>query len=121
MSVSAISTTTAQLSPALERPVAQVAPAKLTPSALRNAAPEVQRAAVAAQFEAILVRQLLGKTMTSMLGGAESGVAGSVYGDLLADTLAQQLTAGQGLGLGRVLQQQLAPRGEPAAEKPPGA
>ncbi|MGH7947344.1 MAG: hypothetical protein ACREF9_20415, partial [Opitutaceae bacterium] len=37
-------------------------------AALRNAGPGEQRAAVAAQFEAILVRQLLGKTMTSMLG-----------------------------------------------------
>ena len=46
------------------------------------------------------MRQLLGKTMTSMLGGEQGGVAGSVYGDMLADTMAQQLSAGQGFGLG---------------------
>lgn len=80
------------------------------PAALRNAAPEEQRKAAAAQFEAILVRQLLGKTMTSMLGGAEGGVAGSIYGDMLSDTISQQLTSGPGLGLGRFLEQQLAPR-----------
>jgi Rod binding domain-containing protein len=93
-----------------------VAPAPTTPhfnpAAIRNAAPEVQRAAVAAQFEAILVRQLLGSTVSSMLGSAQGGVAGSVYGDLLADTLSQQLSAGRGLGLGRFLETQLSPRGE---------
>lgn len=81
-------------------------------AAVRNASPTQQRAAVAAQFEAVLVRQLLGKTMNSMLGGAEGGVAGSVYGDMLSDTMAQQLTAGPGLGLSRFIQQQLTPRGE---------
>jgi len=80
------------------------------PAALRNAAPEEQRKAAAAQFEAILVRQLLGKTMTSMLGGEEGGVAGSIYGDMLSDTISQQLTSGPGLGLGRFLEQQLAPK-----------
>jgi len=88
------------------------APTAFNAAAVRNATPAVQRAAVAAQFEAILVRQLLGKTMNSMLGGAESGAAGSVYGDMLADTMAQQLTAGRGLGLSRFLEQQLTPRGE---------
>ena len=40
----------------------------LTGKALRNASPAEQRKEVAAQFEAILVRQLLGPTMASMLG-----------------------------------------------------
>jgi Rod binding domain-containing protein len=86
------------------------APAQFNAAALRRAAPEVQRAAVAQQFEAVLVRQLLGKTLNSMLGGEGGGVSGSVYGDMLADTISQQLTAGQGLGLGRFIQQQLAPK-----------
>lgn len=79
-------------------------------ASLQQATPAEQRKAVAGQFEAVLVRQLLGKTMNSMLGGAEGGVAGSVYGDMLADTLSQQLTAGQGLGLGRFIEHQLTPR-----------
>ena len=81
----------------------------LTGTALRNAAPEVQRAEVSSQFEAILVRQLLGPTMSSMLGD-DGGVAGSVYGDILTDTFSQQLTRGGGMGLGRLLEKQLAPR-----------
>ena len=88
--------------------------AKLRGAALRSASPAEQRAAVAAQFEAILVRQMLGKTMSSMMGSGDS-TAGSVYGDLVTDTLAQSLTAGQGLGLGRMIEQQLMPRGLPAA------
>lgn len=108
------------------------APTAFNAAAVRNATPAAQRAAVAAQFEAILVRQLLGKTMNSMLGGAEGGAASSVYGDMLADTMAQQLTAGRGLGLSRYIEQQLTPRGDvvtpsessttpPAAATPPAA
>jgi Rod binding domain-containing protein len=87
---------------------------KLRGSALKMAAPAEQRAAVAAQFEAILVRQMLGKTITSMMGSKDSA-AGSVYGDLITETMAQALTAGRGLGIGRMVEQQLTPRGLPAA------
>ena len=83
----------------------------LTGAALRNAAPAEQRAAVAQQFEAILVRQMLNKTMASMVGTEKSGPAANVYGDMLTDTFAQQLTSGRGLGLGRMLEKQLSPRG----------
>ena len=86
----------------------------LSGAALRNASPELQRKAVSQQFEAILVRQLLSKTMTSMLGSEKSGPSASVYGDMLTDTFAQQLTSGPGLGLGRLLEQQLTPRGAAA-------
>lgn len=90
--------------------------AKLSGAALRNATPAEQRAAVAAQFEAILVRQLLGKTMTSLMGGGAGGVSGSIYGDMLADTISQQLSAGQGLGIGRFLEQQLTPAKDQGSE-----
>lgn len=93
--------------------IASTRPAGATPfnpAALRNAEPAEQRKAVAAQFEAVLVRQLLGKTMNSMLGGEGGGVAGSVFGDMMAETMANQLTSGPGLGLGRMLERQLAPR-----------
>jgi Rod binding domain-containing protein len=82
---------------------------KLTGKALRNAEPAEQRKEVAAQFEAILVRQLLGPTMASMLG-KEGGAATNVYGDMLTDAFAQQLTRGGGLGLSGMLQKQLTPR-----------
>lgn len=127
MSSLSTSSVTAAGSPLLSHaaavsPVSHTKATQLRGAALRNAAPAEQRAAVAAQFEAILVRQLLGKTMTSMLG-SEGGVAGSVYGDMLTDTLSQQLTAGPGLGLGRFLEHQLTPKGErlAAAAKPAGA
>ena len=81
----------------------------LSGKALRNASPADQRKEVAAQFEAILVRQLLGPTMTSMLG--KDGAASNVYGDMLTDTFAQQLTRGGGFGLSHMLQKQLTPRG----------
>lgn len=81
----------------------------LTGKALRNASPAEQRKGVAAQFEAILVRQLLAPTMTSMLG-KEGGAASNVYGDMLTDTFAQQLTRGGGMGLSQMLQKQLTPR-----------
>lgn len=95
--------------------------AGLKGSALRHASPDMQRAAVSSQFEAIIVRQLLGKTMTSMLGGEKSGAAGSVYGDMLTDTFAQQLTAGGGLGLSRMLEKQLTPRGTVLPSTAPGS
>jgi peptidoglycan hydrolase FlgJ len=98
-------------------PVAHNRATQLRGAALRNAAPAEQRAAVGAQFEAILVRQLLGKTMTKMLSSDE-GTAASVYGDMLTDTIATQLTAGPGLGLGRVIEKQLTPRGLQAAAQP---
>lgn len=110
-------------SPASVAQLAELAATRSAPStrqplsgaALRNASPEAQRTAVAQQFEAILVRQLLSKTMTSMLGSEKSGPAANVYGDMLTDKFAQQLTAGPGLGLGRMLEKQLTPRGLSAA------
>lgn len=90
---------------------------RLHGSALRHADPAVQRAAVASQFEAVLVRQLLGKTVTSMLG-KDGGASASIYGDLITDTFAQKLTAGSGMGLARMIEKQLTPRSPvtPAAE-----
>jgi flagellar protein FlgJ len=73
---------------------------------------QADRKKVAAQFEAVLVRQLLSQSVGSMLGGG-SAVSGTIYGDMMTDALAQKLTAGQGLGLGRFIEKQLTPRGTP--------
>lgn len=86
----------------------------LTGAALRNAPAAEQRKEVAQQFEAILVRQLLGPTMSSMLG-KDGGTANSVYGDMLTDTFAQQLSRSGGFGLSRMLENQLTPRAARAA------
>jgi Rod binding domain-containing protein len=85
-----------------------------TPTA---AATDAQRKKAAAQFEAILVRQLLSQSVGSMLGGT-GHTSGMIYGDMMTDVLAQKLTAGQGLGLGRMIEKQLAPPGTHAAAKP---
>lgn len=79
---------------------------------LRGANSAADRKKVGAQFEAVLVRQLLSKSVGSMLGGADN-VAGTVYGDMMTDALAQKLTSGMGLGLGRFIEKQLTPRGVP--------
>ena len=102
MNISAIASTIA--SPV--RPADQAAAVRSQGVPADKAA--AQRKKVANQFEAILVRQMLSKSVGSMLGGDD--VAGSVYGDMMTDALAQNLTAGQGLGLGRMIEQQLAPR-----------
>jgi Rod binding domain-containing protein len=68
----------------------------------------------ASQFEAIILRQLLAPSIEPMMagglgGGKDSG--GGVYGYMLTDTLANSLAQGGGLGLGRMLEKQLTPRG----------
>jgi flagellar protein FlgJ len=75
------------------------------------------RQKVAAQFEAVLVRQLLAPALNGMMGG-QGGGGGSgagMYGYMLTDILASKLTEGQGLGLGSVIARQLAPRGSAAS------
>lgn len=82
--------------------------------------PEDSRKA-AAQFEAILVRQLLGPTMSAILssGSGESGGPGSdVYGYMLTDVFANSLSAGRGMGLSNIIELQL---GVPASTESPAA
>jgi len=107
MNVSAIASTLASPVPAADKAAAAA------DAAAKSAEAVSARKKVAGQFEAILVRQLLSKSVGSMLGGDD--VAGSVYGDMMTDSLAQNLTAGQGLGLGRMIEQQLTP---PASHAP---
>ena len=84
-----------------------------------NLNPAEQRAAVAGQFEAILLRQFLQDSIGSMLGdkgsgGGGGGAGGSVYGYMLTDTLADKLSQGKGMGLASMIAKQLTPRGAPA-------
>src|SRR5690606_30019106 len=77
-----------------------------------NLDPAEQRAAVAGQFEAILLRQILQESVASMMGGKNSnGGDGSVYGFMLTDTLASKLSEGRGMGIAPMIAKQLAPRG----------
>jgi flagellar protein FlgJ len=89
------------------------------PHAIARLPADQQVKAAAGQFEAILVRQFLEKSVGNLLGGGSDGAGSNVYGYLLTDTLANQLTAGGGLGLGKVLERQLAPHGATAAVNSP--
>lgn len=113
MEISSITSTAASLPGLLGQP-GQVA----------DRTPAGQARAVAGQFEAIMLRQFLSESVGSMMGsGREAG--GSVYGYLLTDVFAAQLSAGDGLGLSKVIQHQLTPRppagqsGDAAGPVPP--
>jgi flagellar protein FlgJ len=78
---------------------------------------DVSRAA--GQFEAIILRQLLTPTIEPLMSGGLGGAGGSgggVYGYMLTDVLATSLGAAGGLGLSKMLTQQLTPRGAPTNE-----
>ena len=79
--------------------------------------PAQQRKAAAGQFEQILLREFLTKSVGSMMGG-EDTPQGSVYGYLLTDTLAQRMAAGGGMGLSKMIEQQLTPPGENGSAAP---
>jgi len=114
-----VSLSTASLEAARSRTLA--AAGGLSPAS-RGAgrADDVSRAA--GQFEAIILRQLLSPTIEPLMSGGLGGAGGSgggVYGYLLTDVLANSLGAAGGLGLSKMLTQQLTPRGvAPAAETP---
>lgn len=87
-----------------------------------NLNPAEQRAAVAGQFEAILVRQFLQESIGSMMGdkkGGSGGGGGSVYGFMLTDSLADKLSEGRGMGLAPMIAKQLTPRGSLASDANP--
>jgi peptidoglycan hydrolase FlgJ len=81
-----------------------------------------QASTAAKQFEAIILRQLLAPAIEPMMnGGLEGkgtgGGGGGVYGYMLTDTLANSLSQGGGLGLSRILEKQLTPKGDAMAAK----
>lgn len=86
--------------------------------------PAAERAGVASQFEAILVRQFMQESIGSMMGGGAGGKGasqaggGSMYSYMLVDSLAQKLTEGRGLGLAPIIARQLTPRGAASGVSP---
>ncbi|MDD2765211.1 MAG: rod-binding protein [Opitutaceae bacterium] len=82
-------------------------------AAVRQMPPAEQRRAVAQQFEAILLRQLLGPTLQAL-----PGAGADIYGYMLTDALAQKLSAGGGFGFARLLERQFTPPGESAPAAP---
>lgn len=118
MSISAITSAASPAEPVWARelnsplgmPGARGTPSQPTPADVKKAA---------GQFEAIILRQLLGPSIEPMMNGGLGGSAGSgggggVYSYLLTDVLCSSLGEAGGLGLGRMLEKQLAPPAPPA-------
>jgi Rod binding domain-containing protein len=82
--------------------------------------PAEQRKAVAGQFEAIMLRQLLSQSLGAMAGGDDS-TSGSIYGYLLTDVFSQKLAQSGGMGLASVIEKQLTPRGTPVVDPGEGS
>ncbi len=92
---------------------------------------EIKKAA--AQFEAIIMRQLLAPTIEPIMSGGMGGAkdaGGGIYGYMLTDVLATGLAQGGGLGWARMLEKQLSsgsqgtditlnPLSKPSTEPPP--
>ena len=72
---------------------------------------------VAQQFEAIMLRQFLSKSVSSMMD-SDNSPSGDVYGYFLTDTLATKLAEGGGMGLSKVLQKQFTQGAQSASAQP---
>ena len=78
--------------------------------------PKAQAKVVSQQFESVLLKQFLDKSVGSMMG---SSAGSDVYGYMLTDALSQSLAKGGGLGLSSILERQLAPSAKPQAGSVP--
>jgi flagellar protein FlgJ len=107
MSVSPISAQTSM--------VASMSGVSAQPDRISKLPQDQQVKAVSGQFEAIMLRQLLQDSVSKIMGGDSGGPSGSVYGYLMTDVLATKLSEGGGLGLSKILQQQLSPHSHSAA------
>ena len=82
-----------------------------------STAERAKQAGVAAkQFEAIILRQMLTPAIEPLMtngidGNKSGGSGGGVYSYLLTDVMANCLSQGGGMGLSKILQQQLMPKG----------
>ena len=85
-----------------------------------NMSPTEQRAAVGQQFEAIMLRQFLSDSVGKMLGDSGGDSSSDIYGYMLSEVFASKLASGGGMGLSKIIAQQLAPVGEGAPPPPPG-
>lgn len=111
MSVAAISNHTAASASAA---VDYALPAELGRSGTAKNAPspaDVKKAA--AQFEAIIMRQLLAPSieplMSGGLGGDGGSAGGGIYGHMMTEVLADNLAKSGGIGLGKMLEKQFSP------------
>jgi flagellar protein FlgJ len=74
------------------------------------------------QFEAVLLRQMLGearKSMSGTAGGEGESSTTSIYNDMVNDQLAESISRSGAFGLARSLQSQLVMQTLPKSEHPP--
>jgi Rod binding domain-containing protein len=95
-------------------PESTLAPELMSQLRIAGDNPAAQTKAVSQQFEAILLRQFLDKSVGSMMGEG-GGNGGDIYGYMLSSVLSQKLAEGGGFGMASVLEHQLSPRGNTAA------
>jgi Rod binding domain-containing protein len=69
---------------------------------------QAQTKIVAEQFESVLLKQFLDKSVGSMMG---DGPGSQEYGYMLTDALSQSLAKGGGLGMASILERQLSQPG----------
>jgi|HubBroStandDraft_6_1064221.scaffolds.fasta_scaffold1228953_2 Rod binding domain-containing protein len=91
---------------------ASLAPELVSQLHLAGDSPEAQAKVVSQQFESVLLRQFLDKSVGSMMG---SGAGSDVYGYMVTDALSQSLAKGGGLGMQAILERQLSPAGHKPA------
>lgn len=97
-------------------PLLGVADSASVQRALQSGPKRPAAQAAAEQFEAILVRQLLGDALKTMGSGVDGAQApgSDVYQYLVTDVVAQSVAQGGGLGIAKMLVAQLTPKGETA-------
>ncbi|HTI72312.1 MAG TPA: rod-binding protein [Candidatus Limnocylindria bacterium] len=101
-------------SPALSNPGASIPLERLADD---RTIPEGDRLKEACrQFEAVLVRQILGEGQKPMVASKDNLNAGgsSIYRDMVNAQMADQMTRGDGIGLSRALSHELSRRQSPA-------
>jgi Rod binding domain-containing protein len=92
---------------------ASLAPELVGELHLAGNSPEAQSKVVSEQFESVLLKQFLDKSVGSMMG---DGAGSDVYGYMVTEALSQSLAKGGGLGMQSILEKQLSPSGpRPAA------
>lgn len=98
------------MSPVSMSPLLAAADPQALERAMRSPAAGSPAEAAARQFEAALVRQLVGDALKPMLGGENPTPGSDVYQYLVADVVSQQVAAGGGLGIAKMLVPHLAAR-----------
>ncbi len=89
-------------------------------AASKTVKPEEKAAAVATQFESVMVKQYLKQALKPLFKGVlkEDGGAAGMYRHFFTDAMAESIARGGGFGLSSVLQAQLSKKlGAEAAEE----